>query len=264
MNCHSHNNCFPGRQRGIALLLMMMVLFTSGSTLFLGAMNNRAPHLDAREQIYSQLELTREALLAYAVNYVDFNSAGEGPGRLPCPASPPTPIANCTVPIPVPDSLTLVLPDGSQYPRSRAFPDTRQGFRLAVSDAFVVNTTQPVNSSGNPDDIVADIHENDNSDLVLSITRSELMSLVTPRVADEIRRRLDDYYAANGNTYPSNSAEFETAMSAAPSWYSSDQWDLLASYTRLSPDEATVSFTGCNIMFSLDAVAGLSRNGNQC
>ena len=63
---------------------------------------------------------------------------------------------------------------------------------------------------------------------------------------------------------------FNHAMSEAPSWYTSDGWDAVTQYTNSgSYHNATVSFTGCGIVFTFqfDTVADesiISRSQPEC
>ncbi|MDP2140428.1 MAG: hypothetical protein Q8L20_06415 [Gammaproteobacteria bacterium] len=82
------------------------------------------------------------------------------------------------------------------------------------------------------------------NDRLLPIRRRELMTLVTARVAQEIKRVLDP-----ADPYP-DVATFETAMAAAGGWYITDGWDARVIYTQDSP-RAQVQFTDCNIVYVL-------------
>lgn len=77
------------RQHGYVLLALLLVVFVSGSSLFLGSLNNRQQIANAQqsETVY-QLMKAKEALLAFAANsatiYSDSWTPG-GPGYFPCP-----------------------------------------------------------------------------------------------------------------------------------------------------------------------------------
>jgi hypothetical protein len=68
------------------MLALVLVVFVSGSSLLLGALNNRqnAALLQQTELRY-QMEQAKTALLAYAASSAQFSSHATGPGFFPCP-----------------------------------------------------------------------------------------------------------------------------------------------------------------------------------
>ena len=77
----------PSRQRGVALILVLMLAVTASTFVVLTALNNRSSRATAqRVATVEALGQARRALLGYAVSYADgSHSLEKGPGRLPCP-----------------------------------------------------------------------------------------------------------------------------------------------------------------------------------
>ena len=78
------------RQRGVALILVLMLAVTASSFVILSALNNRTSRETAQRVATAEaLGQARRALLGYAVGYADgVHSPDKGPGRLPCPDLP--------------------------------------------------------------------------------------------------------------------------------------------------------------------------------
>lgn len=116
-----------------------------------------------------------------------------------------------------------------------------------------------------------DADSQDFNDLVIGITQSELMTPITNKVAIAIKAMLDAYHPANGDTYPTDLAEFSTAISGADAWFTNDEWDLVTNYTFVTSNDAIladptrlgdfaeVTFDSCNIVFTLDFLSGIGR-----
>lgn len=135
------------------------------------------------------------------------------------------------------------------------------------------------------------------NDQVLGITRTELLTLTANRVIREIKKELDIYYNIDryyrdsdtsscngpyyyGKTYPrdftytgyiywngnyycywdTEDDMFDLAMSDAVSWYASDNWDSVTTYTNVSNTESTISFSGCGITFTFQYDTGLGES----
>jgi len=77
----------PSRQRGVALILVLMLAVTASSFVILSALNNRASRETAQRMSTAEaLGQARRALIGYAVSYANGSHGLEkGPGRLPCP-----------------------------------------------------------------------------------------------------------------------------------------------------------------------------------
>ncbi len=102
------------------------------------------------------------------------------------------------------------------------------------------------------------------NDRVLAVRRSEMMPLITVRVAEEIKKHLDAYHLTYG-VYPADSSSFASALSTAPQWFTSNQWLSVTTYTPISGDNATLSFSTCGITYSLTfGVTGIGRSQTHC
>lgn len=75
------------KQRGVVLLVVMLLILVAGSFVMLKALNvaanRRADDPDAVTHL--ALKQAKQALIGYAVNTPALTPAGLGPGRLPCP-----------------------------------------------------------------------------------------------------------------------------------------------------------------------------------
>ena len=357
-------------QRGAALLLIVMVLFVSLSTIILATANNQNLNLQQSVAVRSELNLAKEILLAYAMQYPDISGSSIGPGRLPCPdidngAYPET---SCDATLAtfqgrLPEELDPA--GGTVFNFNDEYADIDQQFWYAVDPNFHTSTGSTVNSnstagsftfdgSGNyvavliaPGEAVSGQDRNSSNtddsnyldggnqngsayvssyavdpdnfnDQIVTITKNELMTMTTNRVIQEIKKELDTYYSFNryyrdsipptidlldtcstpyfyGKTYPRNytyrgeyyyigpdpvciwededtmfgDSYTQSAMYDAVSWYDSDNWDAVTTYTNISNTQATVSFTGCAITFTFnyDSSAGesiVSRDQPDC
>jgi hypothetical protein len=73
-----------GKQRGAALMVMLVILIIGAVTIFVSSLNSSALNI-GRDQITADaLAKAKEALIGYAVTYGDTHP-GEVPGYLPCP-----------------------------------------------------------------------------------------------------------------------------------------------------------------------------------
>lgn len=104
------------------------------------------------------------------------------------------------------------------------------------------------------------------NDVVVAITRDEVMTLATVRVAQEFKRVLDlDPLTLSG--YPANQATFLTALPGAAAWIAANGWNAAAlqSYTAISATVAEVKFNNCNTVFRFEfGVAGITRTPTTC
>ncbi|MDP3517463.1 MAG: hypothetical protein Q8S94_09885 [Pseudohongiella sp.] len=93
------------------------------------------------------------------------------------------------------------------------------------------------------------------NDRVLPIYRHEVMTLVTARVVREIRRVLDLYHPANGNTYPADEPAFQAALAAAapplPTWFTANSWNTVTNYAFVNTNSFTLNFVGCEIEYTV-------------
>lgn len=73
-------------QKGVIFLALVLVLFVTGSTLMLGALNNRQDaYLTQQAELHEQLEIAKANLLAYLANSNALFGDTQGPGFFPCP-----------------------------------------------------------------------------------------------------------------------------------------------------------------------------------
>ncbi len=85
--CAAAHRAAPSRQRGVALILVLMLAVTASAFVVLTALNNRSSGETTQRVATAQiLGEARRALIGYAVGYADgIHSLEKGPGRLPCP-----------------------------------------------------------------------------------------------------------------------------------------------------------------------------------
>lgn len=102
------------------------------------------------------------------------------------------------------------------------------------------------------------------NDRILPIRRSELMPLVTTKVADEIKKHLDAYHTTNG-AYPADQAALAGALAGAPQWLTTNNWLATTAYTQISSDRAALVFSGCGITYTLTfGTTTISRSQPRC
>jgi type II secretory pathway pseudopilin PulG len=102
------------------------------------------------------------------------------------------------------------------------------------------------------------------NDLVVAIDRTEILSPVTARVAEEIREYLDAYYATAG-AYPVDQASFEVALAGGVPWLAANGWPTTTSYTQISADQFSLTFSGCGITYTVTfGTVAISRNQPGC
>lgn len=84
---HHRVGCGSSRgQRGVVMILILMVAVTASAFVILRALNARTSRESAQQlSTVAALAQARRALLGYAVAYVGGASDDKGPGRLPCP-----------------------------------------------------------------------------------------------------------------------------------------------------------------------------------
>lgn len=139
----------PG-QRGIALLLMFLLLFMAGVGVAFTALSNNKTEYLRIERTGEELLAARDALLAFAVTYGDsYGAAGAGPGHLLCPDSnnngqQNAPCAGTNLGR-LPRNITL--PSGNVFEFSRYGADQDQQFWYGVAGNFKPNPAGVLNSS---------------------------------------------------------------------------------------------------------------------
>jgi len=76
----------PHRQRGVVLLLLLLVFMVSGTTMALSILDNRQDVArKQQDELLLQLRKAKENLLAYTASSYNIHSNDRGPAFLPCP-----------------------------------------------------------------------------------------------------------------------------------------------------------------------------------
>lgn len=102
------------------------------------------------------------------------------------------------------------------------------------------------------------------NDRLVTISRPDIMPLITSRAASEIGKKLDNYHVTYGE-YPVDQAAFLTAIAGIETWVTTNQWPGITTYTRASMNSATLQFTDCAIIFTLTFGAdALARSRTTC
>ncbi len=128
------------------------------------------------------------------------------------------------------------------------------------------NTTAPSFVSSDPVDPALF------NDRVLPITIDEIMTPITRKIADLVQVQLDAFHLLSPTGYPLTQLDFDAMLLVAPvpAWFTVNGWPLITNYTRVSNDQATLTFTGCaNVSYQLfysvaDSPANIRRVGSQC
>lgn len=105
------------------------------------------------------------------------------------------------------------------------------------------------------------------NDRLLPIYRHEVMTLVTVHVVQVIRRILDTYHPANGNTYPTDEPAFQAALTAAPppAWFTANNWSKVVNYGFVDANTLTISFDGCSITYTVTfGQPDIARSQSSC
>ncbi len=140
------------RQSGVVLLILFMILFMVGASVFLTVMNNNVIQQRENADTLSELRAARDVLISYAVLHGDYYGAtGAGPGHLPCPDSnndgtENSPCGTTTL-ARLPTSITL--PSGDIFPVSESMAGIDQQLWYAVSPEFRRNPAGIVNTTVN-------------------------------------------------------------------------------------------------------------------
>lgn len=225
----------PGtrKQSGIALIALLVLIVLAGGYAFYRSANIGSGHLEERGKLLLQLTQAKEALIAYAV--ID----SKRPGRLLCPDL----VGNGISPLLSRDDCdayagwlpwkTLDLTNASdgygsnfRYQLSPLFggdrltpplnSDTVTSLHLDVPDpspsndiAAIIIATRGALDTRNAD--ADDYFYNgtsdlpDDNDLIVAVTRQELMAAVEQRIANEVRKCLEQHASSPSNltqTYP--------------------------------------------------------------
>ena len=148
------NSPVPCSQRGVVLLVFMLMLIVGSSFMLVSRMNEYAQAYVRKTRTQSTLAEAKQALLFYAMNYPELqNSAEKGPGYLPCPDQDEDGSAesNCTFNtasstytvfgrLPY---LDLGLSDLRDSSGERLWYSLSYNFRNTLSDENVLNSDTP-------------------------------------------------------------------------------------------------------------------------
>ena len=227
----------PSAQRGVALIALLVMILLAGGYAFYRGSNFGGNQYQERDTVLQRLARAKEAVIAYAVN------DATRPGRLLCPdqigdgLSPLFVLDECASYGGLLPWKTLDLPDhtdaqGSsfRYHLSPAFggqnPDialnsvTATTLRLDVAAGSDSNDIAAViiaprgapdarNADGNEyfynHDRTNELSTAEDNDIIIAITRQELMAAVEQRIANELRTCLDQHSNSPDNlqkTYP--------------------------------------------------------------
>jgi hypothetical protein len=137
------------RQNGIALLLILLVLFTGSTAVFLSAVNNTNVDLIAANNSQREMVQAKQTLLAFAMAYAEL-FPNNPPGRFPCPDTnndglPDFPCSGSNVPGRLPQRINTG-PDAS-FKFSDHGMANDQRFWYAVSPDFAQGSSEVLNSS---------------------------------------------------------------------------------------------------------------------
>lgn len=132
------------------MLIMFMILFLAGASVFLTVMNNNVLNQQENTDAMAAMRDAREALISYAVLYGDYyGPGGAGPGHLPCPDTNRSGTENVpcngTTLGRLPESI--VLPSGDVFVLSDYLSGIDQQIWYAVSPAFRRNSPGVVNTT---------------------------------------------------------------------------------------------------------------------
>ena len=139
------------RQDGVALLLIVLVLFTSSAAVFLSAVNNTNVDLTVANNAQREMVEAKQTLLAFAMAYAEL-FPDNPPGRFPCPDTnndaqglPDFPCYNSNVPGRLPRRINTE--SGTSFMFSDHGMANDQRFWFAVSPDYVQGSSAVLNSS---------------------------------------------------------------------------------------------------------------------
>lgn len=284
------------RQRGAVIILFFLAIFLSGATVVLSALNNRSSNIARGVEAQVAMEEAKEALLSYALMYSkEYAGSGPGrlpcvdtdnDGLANCAAPQ---LGRLPEEVILPSGVRFPLNDAGAgideqlwYALTPAFRtdvvalnSTTAGTLSLDGEAAVVAVliAPGIALAGQvrPDVLASAYLEDVNAagasfvtssalanfnDRVLPIRRAELISMVVPRVAQELKVILDANRPLIGNTYPADLTAFLAAMT--PGWLMTNNWHTsVETYTLTTPpDIASFKFLNCAITFTINFAAG--------
>lgn len=144
-------------QHGIALLVLFLMVFTVGATVFLSSVNTHSVEMRQFQDVRSEMLKAKQALISYAMNYhsYGFDHDGDtytddaGPGRMFCPDIDNDGTADSGA-LECVDYVRGRLPENVNFGLNSGiindtFADIDQQFWYVVSPAFKEITTSYVN-----------------------------------------------------------------------------------------------------------------------
>lgn len=290
----------PRRERGAALLIILTIIGIGAAFLLVSALNKANQQIERDKITAAALAQAKDALIGRAVlddnrlgslpcpdlvtNIAGINVPGDGTADLFAGNECPSYVGWLPW-------RTLGLPElrdasGERlwYALSRSLrdDDSAQPINSSTAGDLAVGTAsqiaaivfapgQPLpGQSGRPSNNVADYLDGSNADgdnnyttgpltnsfndRLIYISRDQLMTSVTKRVAQELKQLLD----ASG-AYPSTVVGFP----GLPNWFQTN-WLPVTNYTRVSANQATLSFNGCGITYTLKLGAPMAQNQRGC
>lgn len=214
-------------QRGVALLALLVMLILAGGYAFYRSANQGSGQIQERDTVLRRLAQAKEAVIAYAVN------DATRPGRLLCPDV----IGDGISPMPPYDCpnyggwlpwATLNIQDntdaqggnfryyvspffGGKSKTVKLNSDTPTSLRLDIPDGGASNDIAAViiatrgeldTKNADGDDYFYNGASNapEENDIIIAITRQELMAAVEQRIANELRTCLEQHASSASNT----------------------------------------------------------------
>ena len=216
------------KQSGIALIALLVLLMMAGAYAFYHSTNANFGRTQLDQKLLLRLAQAKEALIAYAV------TDSKRPGRLLCPdligngVSPLLSRDDCDAYIGWLPWKTLDLVDGSDdhgtqfryvlsplFGGDRKLPplnsETTTSLRLDLPSGSDSNdiagliiatrgTLDTRNADGDDYFYSGQLNDPDDSDLIIAVTRQELMAAVEKRVTNEVKACLEGHAASPDNT----------------------------------------------------------------
>jgi len=288
------------RERGAALLIILTIIGIGAAFLLVSALNKVNQRIERDKISAAALAQAKDAIIGRAVlddnrlgslpcpdlvtNIAGINVPGDGTADLFAGNECPSYVGWLPW-------RTLGLPElrdasGERlwYALSRSLrdDDSAQPINSSTAGDLAVGTAsqiaaivfapgQPLSGqSGRPSNNMADYLDGSNADgdnnytfgpisdsfndRLIHISRDQLMTSVTKRVAQELKQLLD----ASG-AYPNTVVGFP----GLPPWFQTN-WLPVTNYTQASATQATLSFNGCGITYTLKLGAPTTQNQPGC
>ena len=256
------------RQRGAALLVVMLIFFLASISLLLSRADGLRSRVTADQTTSAALAQAREALIGRAV------ADKERPGSLPCPDFDDDGMAvngSCSVTIGRLPWKTLDLPDlrdgegnrlwyalANELRDNGAAPPINPTLALDLSldettniAAIVFSAGPPLaGQNGRPSNDIDDYLDGANkdggpyisgpassafNDRTVAISRDQLFKVVSRAILGLLGTGLEKYYVANANLYPEGGADLKTTLNShldavARTMLDANDWYAITSY----------------------------------